>query len=107
MGSIRKDGIPYRNHSPDGWWVASYMMRVVWDNEVNASLNKRCLAWENTIIIEAKDREAAYENAIKLGKEGCGGSIFDPKLGCVISYANRILTTARCIAARKFLAVLS
>ena len=61
-----KDGIPYRNHTPYGWWIASYIERAAWDDEPNPSLNSRCLAWENTIILQAPDREAAYEKAISL-----------------------------------------
>lgn len=61
-----KDGIPYRNHTPYGWWIASYIERAAWDDEPNPSPNSRCLAWENTIIFQAPDREAAYEKAISL-----------------------------------------
>ncbi|MDG4596694.1 MAG: DUF4288 domain-containing protein [Candidatus Contendobacter sp.] len=64
-----KDGIPYRNHSPYGWWIASYIERAAWDDEPNPAPNSRCLAWENTIILQAPDREAAYEKAIALASQ--------------------------------------
>lgn len=64
-----KDGIPYRNHTPYGWWIASYIERAAWDDEPNPSPNSRCLAWENTIILRAPDREAAYEKAISLASD--------------------------------------
>lgn len=65
-----KDGIPHRNHSPHGWWIASYMQRAAWDDERTLSDNTRCLAWENTIIIQAPDREAAYAKAIAFASLG-------------------------------------
>jgi hypothetical protein len=61
--------IAYRNRTPYGWWIASYIERAVWDDEPNPSPNSRCLAWENTIILKAPDREAAYEKAIMLGSK--------------------------------------
>jgi hypothetical protein len=66
-----KNGIPYRNHSPYGWWIATYIIRASWDDEPNPASNKRCRAWENTIILEAPDREAAYTKAISIAKENC------------------------------------
>lgn len=64
-----KNGIPYRNHSPYGWWVASYIERMAWDDELNLSPNKRCRAWENTIILQAVDREEAYKKAVYLASK--------------------------------------
>ena len=58
--------IPHRNTSPYGWWIASYIERPVWDDDPNPSPNSRCDAWENTIILQAPDRDAAYEKALKL-----------------------------------------
>lgn len=31
----------------------------------------RCLAWKNTIILTAPDREAAYAKAVSLGEQAC------------------------------------
>lgn len=67
-----KDGIPYRNHSPYGWWIATYIIRAAWDDEPNPAPNSRCLAWENTIILQAPDRETAYTKAVSLASSrGC------------------------------------
>jgi len=60
--------IPHRNISSYGWWLVSYIERAAWDDTPNPSPNSRCLAWENTIIIKAPNREAAYKKAIKLAK---------------------------------------
>jgi len=64
-----KKEIPYQNRSPYGWWIASYIERVAWDDEPNPLPNSRCLAWENTIILRASDREAAYTKAISLASQ--------------------------------------
>jgi uncharacterized protein DUF4288 len=59
---------PYRNRSPYGWWIASYIVRFEYEDENKGDLNRRCLAWENTIIIKAKNREQAYRKATKIGQ---------------------------------------
>jgi hypothetical protein len=61
--------IPYRNRSPYGWWLASYIIRAAWDDEPNPSPKSRCLAWENTIILQAPSREAAYDKAVTLASQ--------------------------------------
>jgi len=66
----RKERIPTRNKSPFGWWIASYIERFEPENEASENLNRRCLAWENTIIIKARNREEAYRKAEKAGKVG-------------------------------------
>jgi hypothetical protein len=69
MKKLPKAEIPNRNRSSFGWWVASYIERFEWRSEDRAKLERRCLAWENTVIIKAKDREAAYKRALGLRKE--------------------------------------
>jgi hypothetical protein len=65
-----KNGIPHRNHSPHGWWVASYLLRAGWfDETVAAPDSPAHLAWENTIILQALDRDAAFEKAMSLASE--------------------------------------
>ena len=59
--------IPYRNKSPYGWWIASYLERFEYEGEDKSNLNRRCFAWENTILIRAPNREQAYRKAIKFG----------------------------------------
>jgi Domain of unknown function (DUF4288) len=61
--------IPHRNRSPHGWWVATYIERAAWDDEPNPGDLSRCLAWENTVIFQAPDREAAYAKALVLGAQ--------------------------------------
>lgn len=59
--------IPYRNHSPHGWWIASFVERACWDDEPKDDENVRGCVWENTIILQAEDREAAFEKAMQFG----------------------------------------
>jgi hypothetical protein len=56
------------SQSPHGWWLASYLLRAEWDGESRHNPNRRCLAWENTIILRAKDREEAFTKVIALGE---------------------------------------
>jgi hypothetical protein len=65
-----KNRIPIRNKSPFGWWVASYLERLEYEDEDENNPGRRCIAWENTIILKAKDREAAYRKAEKIGRLG-------------------------------------
>lgn len=65
---MKKETI-HRNHSPHGWWIASYIERAVWDDELNPSPNSRCVSWENTIILQAPNREAAYTKAVFLASQ--------------------------------------
>nr|CAP48604.1 putative integron gene cassette protein [uncultured bacterium] len=57
------------NDSPHGWWIASYIERYVPDG-VKLTDDDRCLAWENTILLRAPDRESAYLKALENGKGG-------------------------------------
>jgi hypothetical protein len=66
----KRKRIPARNKSPFGWWMASYIERFEYEDEDKTNLNRRCDAWENTIIIQAKDREQAYRKAEKVGRLG-------------------------------------
>ena len=70
---MKKDRIPYRNKSPYGWWLATCLERFQFFDEDKSNPNRRCIAWENTILIKAKDREGAYQKAIKKGKLSDGG----------------------------------
>jgi len=64
--------IPYRNKAAYGWWIASYMQRMQWHDSPAPSERSRCIAWENTILIQAADREAAYEKAVSIGSQDGG-----------------------------------
>ena len=59
----------FADRSPHGWWIASFIEQAVWDDEPNPSVRSRCVAWENTVILKAADREAAYEKARRIGSE--------------------------------------
>ncbi len=54
-----------KNVSPVGWYVASYLLRFVeldWKDKEDP--DARFLTWENTIIVEAKDIEEAYDKTV-------------------------------------------
>jgi hypothetical protein len=61
---------PFRNRSHCGWWVASYVERFEWADEDKRNPIRRCLAWENTILVKARNREEAYRKAIGHGRVG-------------------------------------
>jgi hypothetical protein len=56
------------NKSPVGWYVASVLLRFEWYDEDKDNMNRRCLAWENQILIKAIDPEEAYAKAVAEGK---------------------------------------
>ena len=64
MARATKPKVPYRNRSPFGWWIASYLERFEYYDEDKRNLSRRCLAWENTVIIRARTREQAYRKAL-------------------------------------------
>jgi hypothetical protein len=66
-----KKKIPYRNRSPHGWWVASYLTRAVWNDDPKPRKTSRCLTWEDTIILKATDREHAYKKALSRAAKSC------------------------------------
>jgi hypothetical protein len=57
--------IPSKNISPVGWYVASYLERFEFPDEDTSNEDRRCRAWENTIIVKAGDPEEAYQKAIE------------------------------------------
>ena len=69
---MKKDKIPYRNKSPYGWWLAICLERFEFYDEDKSNSNRRCIAWENTILIEAENRKEAYSKAIENGKVSDG-----------------------------------
>lgn len=68
MTKPQRSTVPTRNRSPFGWWIATYLERFEW----KGSNAKRHLVWENTILIEAKDRDLAFQKAVKYGRIGRG-----------------------------------
>jgi hypothetical protein len=64
--------MPPENISPVGWYVASYLQRFEFEDEDTSDLERRCRAWENTILVQASTPEEAYKKTVaqaKLGQE--------------------------------------
>lgn len=64
--TVPKKPIPYRNGSPHGWWIGSYLERFEFNDEDRSDLNRRCDAYENTVILKARNREEAYRKLVAL-----------------------------------------
>jgi hypothetical protein len=56
------------NVSPVNWYIARILLRFEFTDEDKINLNRRCIAWENQILLKAKNPEKAYEKALKHGK---------------------------------------
>lgn len=69
--------IPFRNHNHTGWWIASYIERFEFYDEDKRNPNRRCLAWENTVLVRARHREQAYKKSLSIGRLGDGSEAFD------------------------------
>jgi len=59
--------IPHRKRSPHGWWIGSYIERFEFHDEDRSNPNRRCLAYENTVLLKAKNRDDAYRKLVALG----------------------------------------
>ena len=79
--AARKKKVPSANRSPYGWWLATYVERFEFFDEDRSNLRRRCTAWENTVLIRAKDRETAYRRALKVGRASHGMTGWDVKTG--------------------------
>jgi hypothetical protein len=73
--------IPHRNRSPHGWWIASYLERFEYHDENRRNPGRRCLAWENTILVKARDREAAWRKALAWGRLSNGNEASNVRTG--------------------------
>ena len=73
--------MPHRNRSPHGWWIASYLERFEYEDEDRSSPDRRCLAWENTILVQARTREQAWRKAMAFGRLGEGSQGWNAKTG--------------------------
>lgn len=59
-----------QNISPVDWYLGSYLLRfVAIGEEGNDDPEERFLAWENTVIVKAKNLGEAYEKVECIGKE--------------------------------------
>ena len=58
-----------KNVSPVGWYVASYLLRFVEvEDEDNGDLEKRFLSWENTVLVQAKSLDHAFDKVVKIAR---------------------------------------
>lgn len=65
--------IPSKNKSPTGWWVATIIERFEDEGEDKSNPRRRCRAWSNVVVLKARDRNQAYDKAMKYGKLGKNG----------------------------------
>jgi len=77
MTGKRRHAIPFKNRSPHGWWIASYLERFEYYDEDRRKLNRRCTAWENTVLIKAKNRDEAWRKTVALGRLSGGSEAWD------------------------------
>src|SRR6185369_17445178 len=79
MTKERVPEVPYRNRSPRGWWLASYIERFEYHDEKRRNLNRRCVARENTILVKAVTRGEAYKKAVVFGRLSDGNEACDER----------------------------
>ncbi len=72
-----KNKVLFRNRSPFGWWIASYIERFEYYDENKNNPARKCLAWENTVLVRARTREQAYRKAVALGRLSNGNEFWD------------------------------
>jgi Domain of unknown function (DUF4288) len=65
---VTRSRIAHRNRSPHGWWIASYLQRFEATDEDRRNLNRRCIAWENSILVRARERQEAWRKAMAHGR---------------------------------------
>jgi hypothetical protein len=57
--------------SPVGWYVGSYLLRFVeLDEPGNEDPDARFMAWENTVIVRARDLDEAFRKIELVGMQG-------------------------------------
>src|ERR1700753_881032 len=69
---MKKDKTAFPNRSHSGWWIFREVHQWISDRQKRLTPFSRCLVWQNTRIIKAKDREDAYKKASRLAKVGDG-----------------------------------
>ena len=65
----RASKIPFQNRSKSGWWVCCEVQQWVSRRQGKLTDNSRCLVWENTRLIRARNRDEAFRKAIRLGRD--------------------------------------
>ena len=68
-----------RRRSRVAWYLASLIERFEPDGCDMTDPKRRCLAWENWVLIRADDPDEAYEKAMQHGRDGDGNSISPPE----------------------------
>jgi uncharacterized protein DUF4288 len=66
----RRSKVPFRNRNHSGWWIFTEVEQWVSKRQTKLSDTSRCLVWENTRLIRARNREEAYRKAMSLGQAG-------------------------------------
>ena len=74
-----KRKVPWRNRNASGWWIASYIERFEYYDEPKRDLRRRCLAWENTVIVKASSREVAHRKAMAIGRLSEGSEMWNAR----------------------------
>ncbi|MGD9782917.1 MAG: DUF4288 domain-containing protein [Kiritimatiellia bacterium] len=73
-----KKQIRRRNRSSHGWWIATIVQRFEYFDEDVSNLNRRCTSWQNTILIQARNRNQAFRKAVANGKLGADSACGPP-----------------------------
>jgi len=56
-----------KNISPVGWYVGTYLIRFIeLNDDNNFDEDERFIAWENTVIVKAKNIDKAYDKIEKI-----------------------------------------
>jgi hypothetical protein len=57
------------NHSPVGWYIESYLLRLIeLDEEGNDDPERGFTVWENTVLIKAENVDEAYDKVVAIGQ---------------------------------------
>jgi Domain of unknown function (DUF4288) len=78
---VGRNEVSPRNRTRHGWWIATCLERFEYYDENRRNLNRRCLAWENTILIKARNREEAWRKAVAQGRLSEGSEAWDSETG--------------------------
>jgi hypothetical protein len=57
------------------------VIRLEFYDEDRKNPNRRCLAWENTVLVQARTREQAYRKAAGIGRRSEGDEAWIPRSG--------------------------
>ncbi len=58
-----------KNISPVGWYVGSYLIRFIkLEDEKKDDPEEKFTAWENTVIVKARELDEAYEKIVEVAE---------------------------------------